>query len=69
MIQSNMKIAFLHRANDPYTLERIKYFCSKKYEVYSISLSEDAYQEEINGVNVIQLKKYIIDKLPFAKRL
>lgn len=64
-----MKIAFLHRANDPYTLERIRYFCANKYEVYSISLSEDGYQAEIGGVNVIKLKKLIIDKLPFAKRL
>ena len=68
MNQDKLKIAFLHRANDPYTLERIKYFSRQNHDVYSISFSIGGYQSKIEGVNVIRLKKYFIDKIPFVKR-
>jgi len=72
MPQDKLKIAFFHRANDPYTLERIKYFCAQKHEVFSISFSsfnyQEEYQKEIKGVNVIRLRKHIIDKPTFIKR-
>ena len=69
MNHDKLKIVFLHRANDPYTLERIKYFNSVNYEVYSISFSTDGYQSDLDGVNVIRLRRYKIDLIPFVKRI
>ena len=63
-----MKIVFLHRANDPYTLERIKFLRAQNHDVYSISFSIGGIQAKIEGVTVIRLKNYFIDKVPFVHR-
>ncbi len=68
-----MRIVFLHRANDPYTIERIRYFLKNHHEVHSISFSsfnyKADYQTDIENVNVVRLKKTMIDKIPLAKRV
>jgi glycosyltransferase involved in cell wall biosynthesis len=68
MDQGSLKIAFLHRAKDPYTLERIKYFVKKKHIVYSI-IFDFGETVPIQGDFVqYKLKRTILDKIPLAKR-
>lgn len=69
MNQDKLKIAFLHRAIDPYTSERIKYFIEKNQIVYSIifDLGENVPLQNIN-YNVIKLRRTVLDKIPFVKR-
>jgi glycosyltransferase involved in cell wall biosynthesis len=63
-----MRIAFLHQPNDPYTIVRIKYFVSRRHEVFSVVFSKKFKQNQLNGVKVIALKDYFINKIPIVKR-
>lgn len=67
--QDRLKIIFLHRAIDPYTSERIKYFIEKDQIVYSIifDLGENVILQN-NNYNIIKLRRTILDKIPLAKR-
>jgi glycosyltransferase involved in cell wall biosynthesis len=69
MNQKKIKIAFLHRANDPYTLERIKFFSENNYDVYSIFTHEKNNSPLINGIKYYSLKTYRIDRIPFVRRI
>ena len=64
-----MKIAFLHNANDPYTLQRIRYFISKKHIVYSIIFPSSKEQIEIDNLNVIKLPDLRINNVFMLKRV
>jgi glycosyltransferase involved in cell wall biosynthesis len=68
MEQDRLKIVFLHRAADPYTSERIKYFIEKKHIVYSVifDLGENEIQNKDH--NIIKLRKTVLDKIPLLKR-
>lgn len=69
MNQDRLKIVFLHRAIDPYTSERIKYFIEKNQIVYSIifDLGENVILQN-NNYNVIKLRRTVLDKIPLVKR-
>jgi glycosyltransferase involved in cell wall biosynthesis len=69
MNQDRLRIVFLHRAEDPYTSERIKYFIERNQAVYSIvfDLGNNAVSESKN-YEVIKLRKTFLDKIPLAKR-
>ena len=69
MSQDRLKIVFLHRAVDPYTSERIKYFIEKNQNVYSIifDLGENVTLKK-NSYNVVKLKRSFLDKIPLVKR-
>lgn len=69
MNQNKLKIVFLHRAIDPYTSERIKYFIEKNQIVYSIifDLGENVALQN-NNYNIIKLRRTVLDKIPLAKR-
>ena len=69
MNQGRLKIVFLHRAVDPYTSERIKYFIQKNQDVYSIifDLGENVIFQN-NNYNIIKLRRSVLDKMPLAKR-
>ena len=69
MNPDRLKIVFLHRAIDPYTSERIKYFIERDQMVYSIifDLGENVILQN-NNYNIIKLKRTILDRIPFAKR-
>ena len=69
MNRNKLKIAFLHRANDPYTLERIKYFIKNNHEVFSIMFDLGETVSEPDGLITIKLRKTILDKIPFVKRV
>lgn len=69
MNQDRLKIVFLHRAVDPYTSERIKYFIEKNQNVYSIifNLGENVILQNDN-YNIIKLRRSVLDKIPLTKR-
>ena len=64
-----MKIAFLHNSNDPYTLQRIKYFIAKKHTVYSILFPSEKDQIKINGLNVLKLPDLKLNNIFMLKRI
>lgn len=67
--QNVLKIVFLHRALDPYTKERIRYFVDKNQIVYSIMFDEgDEVKSKTSNYNSIKLRKTVLDKIPLAKR-
>ncbi len=68
MDPGSLKIVFLHRAKDPYTLERIKYFTEKKHTVYSIIFDLGETIPVQNDFVQFKLRRTILDKIPFAKR-
>ena len=68
MNQEILKVAFLHRARDPYTLERIKYFTEKKHKVYSIIFDIEESIPLKNDLVQYKLRRTILDKIPLAKR-
>jgi glycosyltransferase involved in cell wall biosynthesis len=69
MNEDRLKIAFLHRAADPYTSERIKYFTGKNHVVYSIIFDfGENIQTENDNYKIIKLRKTVLDKIPFVKR-
>ena len=69
MSQDRLKIVFLHRAVDPYTSERIKYFIEKNQNVYSLifDLGENVALKK-NSYNVVKLRRTVLDKIPLVKR-
>jgi glycosyltransferase involved in cell wall biosynthesis len=68
MYDGILKIAFLHRAKDPYTYERIKYFVNKNHNVYSVIFDLDETTPSHNDFVQYKLRKTVLDKIPLAKR-
>ena len=64
-----MRIGFFHSQNDPYTTERIKYFISIGYEVFSITFPSKSPIKEINGCFQISLPDILLNRILFVKRL
>lgn len=63
-----MRIVFLHRANDPYTLERIKYFINNGHKVFSVVFNDNIEINRIPNQNVIILKKNKLDNVLLFRR-
>ena len=64
-----MRIGFLHQSNDPYAEVRIKYFLSKRHEVYSITFPKKEKQEDIDGLIRYFLPNLYLNYIPFLKRI
>lgn len=69
MPQDKLIIVFLHRANDPYTKERIKYFSDRQHKVFSIVFNLDDAKYSRNGHEVIKLRRFKLNRISFVKRI
>ena len=64
-----MRIAFLSRLNDPYAEVRINFFLSGGSEVYWIVFPIKAKQKQVTGLKIIVLRYFLLNKIPFVKRI